>query len=178
MTTRAVGVSVIPLTHELDEIRALLRIADEGGLDLVAIQDHPPAALLRHVVADPGSLPLRPPAVLARTPRATHQSVWSTACGSCRAAGTVGRASSKTPGTPRSPPAGPTIRKRSKGPRRTRKSSQERSGREMEGVGATAYRQPYGVMTRRAMSSPAMVKSCLSSTVLPGKLPVRRAVTT
>jgi alkanesulfonate monooxygenase SsuD/methylene tetrahydromethanopterin reductase-like flavin-dependent oxidoreductase (luciferase family) len=41
MTTPAVGVSVIPLTHELDEIRALLRIADEGGLDLVAIQDHP-----------------------------------------------------------------------------------------------------------------------------------------
>jgi hypothetical protein len=34
MTTPAVGVSVIPLTHELDEIRALLRIADEGGLDL------------------------------------------------------------------------------------------------------------------------------------------------
>jgi alkanesulfonate monooxygenase SsuD/methylene tetrahydromethanopterin reductase-like flavin-dependent oxidoreductase (luciferase family) len=41
MTTPAVGVSVIPLTHELDEIRALLRIADEGGLDLVTIQDHP-----------------------------------------------------------------------------------------------------------------------------------------
>jgi alkanesulfonate monooxygenase SsuD/methylene tetrahydromethanopterin reductase-like flavin-dependent oxidoreductase (luciferase family) len=82
MTTPAVGISVIPLTHELDQIRALVRSADEGGLDLVAIQDHPyqrhffdtwsliPTLMAEtkriSFVTDVASLPLRPPAVMSK----------------------------------------------------------------------------------------------------------------
>jgi alkanesulfonate monooxygenase SsuD/methylene tetrahydromethanopterin reductase-like flavin-dependent oxidoreductase (luciferase family) len=78
----AVGISVIPLVHALDEIRMLVHAADNGGLDLVAIQDHPyqrhffdtwsliPTLMAEtkriSFVTDVASLPLRPPAVMAK----------------------------------------------------------------------------------------------------------------
>jgi alkanesulfonate monooxygenase SsuD/methylene tetrahydromethanopterin reductase-like flavin-dependent oxidoreductase (luciferase family) len=76
------GLSLVPETAKLDEIRALARRADELGLDLVGIQDHPyqwrfldtwmlTAVLLAEtkrlrVFPDVANLPLRPPAVLAK----------------------------------------------------------------------------------------------------------------
>src|ERR1700757_3678224 len=36
-----VGIAIIPDTDSLDRMRALVRVADEGGLALVGIQDHP-----------------------------------------------------------------------------------------------------------------------------------------
>jgi alkanesulfonate monooxygenase SsuD/methylene tetrahydromethanopterin reductase-like flavin-dependent oxidoreductase (luciferase family) len=36
-----IGISVVPATTELDRIRAVVRMADEVGLDVVGIQDHP-----------------------------------------------------------------------------------------------------------------------------------------
>ena len=36
-----VGISVVPATDTLDRIRELVGAADEAGLDLVGIQDHP-----------------------------------------------------------------------------------------------------------------------------------------
>lgn len=77
-----VGISVVPASQELDRIRLLVRTADEIGLDLVGIQDHPyqsrfldtwsliPALLAEttHVTmfTDVANLPLRPPAMMAK----------------------------------------------------------------------------------------------------------------
>jgi alkanesulfonate monooxygenase SsuD/methylene tetrahydromethanopterin reductase-like flavin-dependent oxidoreductase (luciferase family) len=78
----AFGVSLVPAAADLDRVFALTRIADEGGLELVGVQDHPyqrrfvdTFALLGHLLArtsrislfpDVANLPLRPPAVLAK----------------------------------------------------------------------------------------------------------------
>lgn len=35
------GISLVPATEQLDRIRELVGVADEAGLDLVGIQDHP-----------------------------------------------------------------------------------------------------------------------------------------
>lgn len=77
-----VGLSLVPHTDSLDRIRELVRTADEGGLELVGIQDHPYQArfldtlsLIATLLAetrrtsfftDVANLPLRPPAVLAK----------------------------------------------------------------------------------------------------------------
>jgi alkanesulfonate monooxygenase SsuD/methylene tetrahydromethanopterin reductase-like flavin-dependent oxidoreductase (luciferase family) len=77
-----VGVSVVPATERLDRIRELVRTADDAGLDLVGIQDHPyqrrfldtwsliPALLAETkritFFTDVANLPLRPPAVMAK----------------------------------------------------------------------------------------------------------------
>jgi len=76
------GISVIPDTNSLDRSRELVRLADEGGLALVGIQDHPyqhhffdtwsliPTLLAEteriSFFTDVASLPLRPPAVMAK----------------------------------------------------------------------------------------------------------------
>jgi alkanesulfonate monooxygenase SsuD/methylene tetrahydromethanopterin reductase-like flavin-dependent oxidoreductase (luciferase family) len=76
------GISVVPLTERLAAIREQVRTADEAGLDLVGIQDHPyqrhfldtwtliPTLLAetRRVsfFTDVANLPLRPPAVMAK----------------------------------------------------------------------------------------------------------------
>jgi alkanesulfonate monooxygenase SsuD/methylene tetrahydromethanopterin reductase-like flavin-dependent oxidoreductase (luciferase family) len=76
------GLSLIPSTDSLDRIRELVRVADQGGLELVGIQDHPYQArfldtwsLIATLLAetrrtslftDVANLPLRPPAVLAK----------------------------------------------------------------------------------------------------------------
>jgi alkanesulfonate monooxygenase SsuD/methylene tetrahydromethanopterin reductase-like flavin-dependent oxidoreductase (luciferase family) len=76
------GISVVPATEKLGQIRELVRTADEAGLDLVGIQDHP---YQRHFLdtwslipmllqetkdisffTDVANLPLRPPAVMAK----------------------------------------------------------------------------------------------------------------
>ncbi|HEX8086681.1 MAG TPA: LLM class flavin-dependent oxidoreductase [Solirubrobacteraceae bacterium] len=78
----AFGVSLVPAAADLDRVFALTRIADEAGLELVGVQDHPyqrrfvdTFALLGHLLArtsrisvfpDVANLPLRPPAVLAK----------------------------------------------------------------------------------------------------------------
>ena len=36
-----VGISVVPATADLDRISELVRTADDIGLDVVGIQDHP-----------------------------------------------------------------------------------------------------------------------------------------
>ena len=77
-----VGISVVPATDTLDRIRELVGAADETGLDLVGIQDHPyqshfldtwsliPALLAEtkriSFFTDVANLPLRPPAVMAK----------------------------------------------------------------------------------------------------------------
>ncbi len=77
------GISVIPYWDSLDRTRELVRAADEGGLQLVGIQDHPyqsrfieTFALVATLLAetrritfftDVANLPLRPPAVMAKT---------------------------------------------------------------------------------------------------------------
>jgi alkanesulfonate monooxygenase SsuD/methylene tetrahydromethanopterin reductase-like flavin-dependent oxidoreductase (luciferase family) len=77
-----VGMSVVPLADSLDSVRAVVRAADEAGLDCVGIQDHPyqrrfadtwmlMATLLAEtsritVFPDVANLPLRPPAVMAK----------------------------------------------------------------------------------------------------------------
>jgi alkanesulfonate monooxygenase SsuD/methylene tetrahydromethanopterin reductase-like flavin-dependent oxidoreductase (luciferase family) len=77
-----VGISIIPDMDSLDRSRALVRVADEGGLALVGIQDHPYQhhffdtwSLISTLLAetrrisfftDVASLPLRPPAVMAK----------------------------------------------------------------------------------------------------------------
>lgn len=79
---RRAGVSVIPYADSLDGIRELVRVADEAGLDLVGIQDHPYQSrfldtftLIATLLAetrrisffrDVANLPLRPPAVMAK----------------------------------------------------------------------------------------------------------------
>jgi alkanesulfonate monooxygenase SsuD/methylene tetrahydromethanopterin reductase-like flavin-dependent oxidoreductase (luciferase family) len=77
-----VGVSVVPNADDADRIRAVARAADDGGLDLLGIQDHPyqrrfldTFALLGVLVGeterlrlfpDVANLPLRQPAMLAK----------------------------------------------------------------------------------------------------------------
>ena len=76
------GISVVPATSALDRIRELVGVADEAGLDLVGIQDHPyqshfldtwsliPALMAEtkriSFFTDVANLPLRPPAVMAK----------------------------------------------------------------------------------------------------------------
>ena len=76
------GISVVPAADDLDRVVRLVRIADEGGLEVIGVQDHPyqrrfvdTFALLGHlldrterisVFPDVANLPLRPPAVLAK----------------------------------------------------------------------------------------------------------------
>ncbi|HKP91029.1 MAG TPA: LLM class flavin-dependent oxidoreductase [Thermoleophilaceae bacterium] len=76
------GVSIVPALDELDAGRAIVRAAEEGGLDLVGIQDHPyqrrfldPFSLIATLLAeterlrffpDVANLPLRPPAMMAK----------------------------------------------------------------------------------------------------------------
>ncbi len=76
------GISLVPATERLDRTRELVRVADEAGLDLVGIQDHPyqrhfldtwaliPALLGEteriSFFTDVANLPLRPPAVMAK----------------------------------------------------------------------------------------------------------------
>jgi alkanesulfonate monooxygenase SsuD/methylene tetrahydromethanopterin reductase-like flavin-dependent oxidoreductase (luciferase family) len=76
------GISLVPAVERLDRIRELAGVADEAGLDLVGIQDHPyqrhfldtwsliPALLAEtkriSVFTDVANLPLRGPAVMAK----------------------------------------------------------------------------------------------------------------
>jgi alkanesulfonate monooxygenase SsuD/methylene tetrahydromethanopterin reductase-like flavin-dependent oxidoreductase (luciferase family) len=78
-----VGLSLVPNTEDVNSIRELTRVADQAGLDLLGIQDHPyqvrfidtfalMATLLAETTSlrifpDVANLPLRPPAVLAKT---------------------------------------------------------------------------------------------------------------
>jgi alkanesulfonate monooxygenase SsuD/methylene tetrahydromethanopterin reductase-like flavin-dependent oxidoreductase (luciferase family) len=80
--TLEVGISVVPYADALDRTRELVRVADEGGLPLVGIQDHPyqrhffdtwsliPTLLAEtkriSFFTDVANLPLRPPAVMAK----------------------------------------------------------------------------------------------------------------
>jgi alkanesulfonate monooxygenase SsuD/methylene tetrahydromethanopterin reductase-like flavin-dependent oxidoreductase (luciferase family) len=76
------GISVVPAVERVEAIRDLVRYADSAGVQLVGIQDHP---YQRHFVdtwslvgtliaetrdvsffTDVASLPLRPPAVMAK----------------------------------------------------------------------------------------------------------------
>ena len=82
ITHTELGISVVPLADELEVIRALVRAADEAGLPLVGIQDHPYQrrfldawSLIPTLMAeterisfftDVANLPLRPPAVMAK----------------------------------------------------------------------------------------------------------------
>ena len=77
-----VGISVVPATDTLDRIREVVAAADDAGLDLVGIQDHPyqshfldtwsliPTLLAEtkriSFFTDVANLPLRPPAVMAK----------------------------------------------------------------------------------------------------------------
>src|SRR3984957_17549425 len=77
-----IGISIIPDTNSLDRSRALVRVADEGGLAFVGVQDHPyqhhffdtwsliPTLLAEtkriSFFTDVANLPLRPPAVMAK----------------------------------------------------------------------------------------------------------------
>ena len=76
------GIAVVPATEDLGRIRELVRAADEAGLDLVGIQDHPyqhhfldtwsliPTLLAEtkrvSFFTDVANLPLRGPAVMAK----------------------------------------------------------------------------------------------------------------
>src|SRR6478609_7000017 len=76
------GISLVPATERLDRNRELARVADDAGLDLVGIQDHPyqhhfldtwsliPTLLAEtkriSFFTDVANLPLRPPAVMAK----------------------------------------------------------------------------------------------------------------
>ena len=84
MASRAlqIGISIIPDTDSLESSRELVRVADEGGLAFVGVQDHPyqhhffdtwsliPTLLAEtsriSFFTDVASLPLRPPAVMAK----------------------------------------------------------------------------------------------------------------
>ncbi len=77
------GIFPVPEASRLDETRHLVALADTAGLDLVAIQDHPyqrrymdTLSLIAALAAtttrvrfatDVAGLPLRPPAILAKT---------------------------------------------------------------------------------------------------------------
>jgi alkanesulfonate monooxygenase SsuD/methylene tetrahydromethanopterin reductase-like flavin-dependent oxidoreductase (luciferase family) len=81
-TTLQFGISLVPATERLDRIREMVRAADEAGLDLVGVQDHPyqhhfldtwsliPTLLAEtrriSFFTDVANLPLRPPAVMAK----------------------------------------------------------------------------------------------------------------
>ncbi len=83
MQTLRFGLSVTPAASDLDAVRATVRAADAAGLALVGVQDHPyqrrfvdTFALMATLLADTerltvfpdvANLPLRPPAVLAKT---------------------------------------------------------------------------------------------------------------
>ena len=76
------GLSITPMWPKQDEVLRLAQVADEGGLDLVGIQDHPYQwrfydtwTLIAYLAGktsrvrffpDVASLPLRPPAILAK----------------------------------------------------------------------------------------------------------------
>ena len=76
------GISIVPYTDSLEQNRELVRAADQGGLQLVGIQDHPyqsrfldTFALVATLLAeterisfftDVANLPLRPPALMAK----------------------------------------------------------------------------------------------------------------
>jgi alkanesulfonate monooxygenase SsuD/methylene tetrahydromethanopterin reductase-like flavin-dependent oxidoreductase (luciferase family) len=78
-----IGVSLQPVSAEAERLRGLARLADELGYDLLALQDHPYqpdfldslatlAVILGEtrrirVLPDVAVLPLRPPAMLAKT---------------------------------------------------------------------------------------------------------------
>jgi alkanesulfonate monooxygenase SsuD/methylene tetrahydromethanopterin reductase-like flavin-dependent oxidoreductase (luciferase family) len=78
----AAGIALVPYTDSLDRIRELVQVADDAGLALVGIQDHPYQArfldtwaLIATLLAqtrrisfftDVANLPLRPPAVMAK----------------------------------------------------------------------------------------------------------------
>jgi alkanesulfonate monooxygenase SsuD/methylene tetrahydromethanopterin reductase-like flavin-dependent oxidoreductase (luciferase family) len=80
--TPKVGISIVPYADSLEGNRELVRLADEGGLQLVGIQDHPyqrrfldTFALVATLLAgtsgisfftDVANLPLRLPAVMAK----------------------------------------------------------------------------------------------------------------
>jgi alkanesulfonate monooxygenase SsuD/methylene tetrahydromethanopterin reductase-like flavin-dependent oxidoreductase (luciferase family) len=80
--TIEIGISIVPYSDSIDRSRELARVADEGGLQLVGIQDHPyqrrfldAFALVATLLAetsrisfftDVANLPLPPPAVLAK----------------------------------------------------------------------------------------------------------------
>jgi alkanesulfonate monooxygenase SsuD/methylene tetrahydromethanopterin reductase-like flavin-dependent oxidoreductase (luciferase family) len=82
VSSPVVGLSLIPYADSLDRTRELVRVADEGGLELVGIQDHPyqhhffdtwsliPTLLAEteriSFFTDVANLPLRPPAVMAK----------------------------------------------------------------------------------------------------------------
>ena len=40
-TSLRFGISVVPATERLDQIRELVRAADQAAIDLVGVQDHP-----------------------------------------------------------------------------------------------------------------------------------------
>src|SRR6202165_424769 len=77
-----VGISIIPDKDALERSRELVRVADEGGLAFVGVQDHPyqhhffdtwsliPTLLAEtkriSFFTDVASLPLRPPAMMAK----------------------------------------------------------------------------------------------------------------
>jgi uncharacterized protein (TIGR02246 family) len=77
-----VGISVVPATADLNRIGELVRTADDFGLDVVGIQDHPyqglfvdtwsliPTLLAQttrvSMFTDVANLPLRPPAMMAK----------------------------------------------------------------------------------------------------------------
>ena len=77
-----VGISVVPATADVDRISELVRTADDIGLDVVGIQDHPyqsrfldtwaliPTLLAQttrvSMFTDVANLPLRPPAMMAK----------------------------------------------------------------------------------------------------------------
>lgn len=77
------GIQLVPAATRLDEVLHLARVADSEGLDLLGMQDHPYAPTHAdafsvmttvlaqtnriHVFPDVASLPLRGPAILAKT---------------------------------------------------------------------------------------------------------------
>jgi alkanesulfonate monooxygenase SsuD/methylene tetrahydromethanopterin reductase-like flavin-dependent oxidoreductase (luciferase family) len=77
-----VGISIVPYADSLERHRELARVADEGGLAFVGVQDHPYQhhffdtwSLISTLLAgtsrisfftDVANLPLRPPAVMAK----------------------------------------------------------------------------------------------------------------
>jgi len=60
---------VVPATESLDRVRGLVRAADEAGLDLVGVQDHP----YQRRFLDTWSLI---PALLAETTRISFFTTW------------------------------------------------------------------------------------------------------
>jgi alkanesulfonate monooxygenase SsuD/methylene tetrahydromethanopterin reductase-like flavin-dependent oxidoreductase (luciferase family) len=81
-TALRLGISIVPASEDLEQIRELVQAADEAALDLVGIQDHPYQhhfldtwSLIGNLLAetkrvtlftDVANLPLRPPAVMAK----------------------------------------------------------------------------------------------------------------